>query len=75
MAGIIRSERWELLKDKGYVVVILNEGIVEILYRKKLQVISYHVEKNEVIFNTNDIFDLNDIALIILYLGEYKNEV
>lgn len=75
MAGIIKSERWELLKDKGYVVVILNKGIVEILYRKKLQVISYHVAKNEVIFNTNDIFDLNDIALIILYLGEYKNEV
>lgn len=75
MAGIIRSKRWELLKNKGYVVVILNKGIVEILYRKKLQVISYHVEKNEVIFNTNDIFDLNDIALIILYLGEYRNEV
>ena len=75
MAGIVRSKRWGLLKDKGYIVAILNKGIVEILYRKKLQVISYHVEKNEVIFNTNDIFDLNDIALIILYLGEYRNEV
>lgn len=75
MAGIIRSKRWEKLKDKSIVIGIINQGQVMAYDRNEDVRVIYDKGSNSVYLDNNKYYDLNDLALLILYFREYKDEV